>query len=691
MLRRMSLSVLAATAIALPGAATAQPATQPSQPPSTVTPSVTPTVTPVATPTPVAPSVTTTLTPSITTVLPAGSAAVVMMNTDPAAWGELNRFNPYINQSGDLPFGIPFSLTMLLQDFDYARDIQSWLGDHVGVALLPLTSPQDTLLSNLVLLIPTTNAEKSNALLEKAKELAKPTAERNYKGITILEWTAPTPEEGATPEPGAPMPQPIPPAKTIPHKPGHEAVLPLGTGRTTLMPTVGQAAAAAADPTPSPGDTAPAADPPISPDENGPVPPFANMGKQFAIALLPGQIVLAAEPIALEKLIDAQSETTTGNTLAQTPAFQRTLSHPQFQKSLLVSYGDYGNILKLINQTVPMLPDPSKPDAPKHPLFTQRQLDLITQRYSTFDGLTWVRPNGLHSETNVYFTSPQPQRATANRPDANQILTRLPAATYAAGNSRNLKKQWQELLEFYEGDPQTQEVLKRTKLELTKATGLDLEKDVIDWMDGEYALFFYPTQEGFFNYIDPRFNLGVGLLIQTSDRPRAEATLQKLDQTLKTATAKTSSPAMIANRPVKGQSVTSWEVKDGKRLLSILSHSWIAPDTVLITTGIGPTRELTPKPYLPLNLNPTFTEATDGLIKPNDGFTYVNMGATLSFVYSLLRSWVPMDSPYAQETQRLLGTIRSMSTTQTTTPEKIQAESLWVLGTYTPKPPEQQP
>jgi hypothetical protein len=683
-LRRMSLSVLAATAIALPGAATAQPATQPSQPPATVTPAVTP------------PTVAPAVTPTVTTVLPGATAAVVMINTDPAAWGELNRFNPYINQSGELPFGIPFSLTMLLRDFDYARDIKSWLGDHVGVALLPLTSPQDTLLSNLVLLIPTTNAEKSNALLEKAKEFAKPTAERDYKGITILEWTAPTPD-GETLEQSVPTPQPIPPAKTTPHKSGHEAALPSAKGMAPLTPTTSQPRAIAAEPmpTPSPADVSPpTADPPLPDDngpvDNGPVPPFPGLGNKFAIALLPNQIVIAAETVALEKLIDAQ-ETNAGAALAQAPAFQRTFNHPQFQKSLMVGYGDYGNILKLINQTLPIPPNPSNPDAPQQSIFTARQIEFITQRYSTFDVLTWVRPNGILSESNVYFTTPQPQRATADHPDANQILTRLPAATYAAGNSRNFKQQWQEILEFYEGDPQSQELLKRAKLELTKATGLDLDKDLIDWMDGEYALFFYPTQEGFFNYIDPRFNLGVGLMVQTSDRPRAEATLRKIDQFLKTSTAKTYSPAMVASRTVKGQPITSWEVKDGKRLLSVLSHSWIAPDTLMITTGIGPAQELTPKPYLPLNLNPTFTEATGGLIKPNDGFTYVNMGSTLSFVYSLMRSWVPMDSLYAQEAQQLLGTIRSMSSTQTTTPEKIQAESFWVLGTYTPKPQEQQP
>lgn len=391
--------------------------------------------------------------------------------------------------------------------------------------------------------------------------------------------------------------------------------------------------------------------------------------------------MVATESVALEKMIDAQAEVSAGSAnLAQTTGLQRTFAHPQFQKALFASYGDYANILRLVNQTIQLPSDPTKPDSPKQPVFNPRQIELITQRYSTFDGLTWVQPNGIKSETNVYYTSPQPQRATVALPNANQILTRLPAATYMAGSSRNFKQQWRELLELYEDDKQIEESLQMLRKELTKATGMDLEKDLIDWMDGEYALFFYPTQEGLFNYLDRRVNLGIGLMIQTSDRGRAESALKKIDTFVKTAS---NSSITVVNRTLKGQPATSWEAKDGKRLLSVVSHSWIDSDTVLITTGLGATKDLTPKPYLPLHLNPTFQTATVDLIKPNDGFTYINMGSTLSFIYSMIRPWMSAGSPYVEETQRLLGSIRSISATSTNTPDKIQAESLWVLGTYT--------
>ncbi len=663
MLRRMSLFVLAATAIALPGTALAQPnPTKPTAP------------------------------PAVTTRLPAGTPGLIMINTSLTAWGELNRFNPY----ADKPLALPFPVgSFALGDFDYARDIAPWLGDRVAIALLPITSATDTLNSNLVALIPTTDAAKSNATLEKIKAFAKPTTERTYNGVTIWEWVAPkspdTPNCGEIPTPTAPAagPTKAPAAAPKPSQPlklnnTNAARAPEPSLLRAFMGATTACSPAAKTPSETPSETpsdAPSDAPTETEPTGGMMPPVGP--QRFALAMLPDQIALAQEPAALERLIDAQAS---GAPLAQSPNFQRTLADAQFPSSLLMNYGEYGSLLKLINQTIQLPTDPTKPDSPKKPLFAPSTIDRITRYYSTFDSLVWVQPNGLRSEANAYFTSPQPAKATPNLPNANQILTRLPAATYFAGSSRNLPQQWQEILEFSAGDQEFEKIMKQARDELRKATGLDLEKDLLNWMDGEYALFFYPTQEGLFNYIGPKLNLGVGLIVQTSDRPRAEATLKKLGEFLKTSTAKTSSPATIANRVVKGQPTTSWEVKDQQRgVLSLASYSWLSDDTVLITTGVGAAQGLIPKPYLPLHLNPTFKTATDDLIKPNDGFSYVNMGATLAFVYSLVREWggaEMLNSEYGQITQTVLGSIRSLSATQTTTPEKIHAETLWVLGTY---------
>ncbi len=94
---------------------------------------------------------------------------------------------------------------------------------------------------------------------------------------------------------------------------------------------------------------------------------------------------------------------------------------------------------------------------------------------------------------------------------------------------------------------------------------------------------------------------------------------------------------------------------------------------------------LNPKPYLPLHLNYTFRTATESLPKPNEGYFYINMGSSLSFLYGLILPSVPRQySPYVRQAQQVLGTVRSVSSTSSTTPEAQRIDSLWVLGSGNP-------
>ena len=94
---------------------------------------------------------------------------------------------------------------------------------------------------------------------------------------------------------------------------------------------------------------------------------------------------------------------------------------------------------------------------------------------------------------------------------------------------------------------------------------------------------------------------------------------------------------------------------------------------------------LYPRPYLPLDRNYTFQTATASFPDPNEGFFYVNMGASLSFLYGVIfPAGSSNDVPFVAETQRVLGTIRSISTSNSATADYQRVDALWVLGA-TPK------
>ncbi len=611
--------------------------------------------------------------PAVTTVLPANTPGLVLVNAKPTAWAALDRFNP-LPESFRLPFSVPF----LPGAIDFAQDIQPWLGDEVAVALVPTAGSiagtvLQTLDASAVFVAPIKDRDRFDQFLSKLKATrGNPDIEREYKGVTLLQWSASAEETSpATDEPGATTQRGIllrgfvqPTRALLQGQPVKQPVAQLETIPPVLAP-------------PSELEEPLSPDEPTDPDEtpNPETPPDFDASellkpKGMAIALLPGNVAVAVKAETLEDLIDARS---TREPLTQNPLFRRTLQHPQAGRSLLTSYGEVAALSKFILAIVKASPASTF----GFPTLDEKQLSALTKLYSTADSHVWLQPEGIHSQVNLYYTTPRPDLATRATSDANQILTRLPAATYLSASSRNFKEQWQTALKESEDDPNTQLALSGFRASM-RTVGLDPEKDVFPWMDGEYAFFLFPETGGLFNSIYSKLNLGVGLIIQTSDRAAAELALNKLDQLVK---KQSKGEVAIVPQQLKGQPIVSWEAKDGGKTLSFLSHGWVDANTLIITTGATSMAALNPKPYLPLHLNHTFQTATTSFPIPNDGYFYVNMGATLSLLYNLILPSVPAGySPFVQEFQRIAGTVRSVSTSNSTTADAQRLDSLWVLA-----------
>ncbi|WP_421658623.1 DUF3352 domain-containing protein [Leptothermofonsia sp. ETS-13] len=616
----------------------------------------------------ISPSAKNALPPAVTTVLPASTPGVVLINTTPEVWTDLDRFNP-VSNSSFLPLTFPLTFGKMV----FTQDIQPWLGDRAAIAVMPATTQDKSFRSSTVLLLPIKDTNRFTAFLDKVKTTwGKPQIERDYKGVTLLRWTAPTPsEEPAEESRPSESPDETPEKPTVPQPKSSPS--PSSQLRHRLQPSAlvaGERKGKAAKPDSKEPPDLEEQIPPLMP-----LPPSSElMSRGVTIALLPNIVAIAPYDRALEKLIDARSSEK--STLAENPLFQRTLKHPQFGRSLIMGYGNIAGFTSYLTALLDKVS--GLPPAILIPALAESQMALLTKVYNTVDTYLWVQPEGLHGQTNFYFSTPQPQLATPAIPDANQILARLPGITYVSANGYNFKQQWQRFLDTIFPGSTSQQWLNKARAEFRKQTGLDLEKDIVNWMDREYAVFYYPTTGGLFNYISPKVNLGIGFIFQTSDRPTAEATLKKLDQYIRSVSK---GEAIVAQRRVKGIPITSWEGKDRGKTQSIFSYGWVSDDTLLITTGVGAMTDLIPKPYLPLNLNPNFKTATTSFPTPNEGYVYVNMGASLSFLYGLILPSVPPEyAPFVQEFQRIIGTIRSVSSSNSTTAEAQRVNSLWVLG-----------
>lgn len=543
--------------------------------------------------------------PPITQFLPADTPLVGLVSTNNEKWQSLSKFELFAQIFNAAETIFPASMGL-----DYQIDVKPWLGEQVALAFMPQKDAKPVSLDASFLLLATVKDEKKlQVLIEnfKASNLQEIT-ERQYKGVKILEWK--------------PLKTDTPPVSTLPLK-------------TSKLPKSFIAAI------------------PSLPVPN----PNSIKKRGLAIALLPGYVVTSSTAKPIEQLLDKPQNSPN---LAQNPNFLQLTKHPQYSQALFTLYEDPNKFLSLFKSLAqdPNLPFPIPPSAINS--------DQVKQ-YSSLGGLVWEQPEGLRLQLNAYRKTPN--LANSLTPNTTQLLPRIPAPAYSATTGRNIYAQWQMLVMALSSNPQFKDGLASFNQAITSTTGLDLNKDILGWMDGEYALFFYPTEQGL---LSKQLKMGLGFFVQTTSRAKAEASLNKLGESIKSI----SSGALSINTydDIDGFSINAW----GFGEQSLFAYSWVDDDTLLISTGLGAVTELLPQPQKQLPQDYNFATATSSLPSPNQGYFYINMGSSLSWIYSLAPT--TFNTPYLRKFKQVIGSVRSFSTTTTTTSKQEQYDGLVVLA-----------
>lgn len=549
----------------------------------------------------------------ITQILPADTPLVGLINTKAEDWQSLGQFQLFKKA-----FNAADNLFPVQMGFNYERDIKSWLGDRVALAFLPASSTKSASIdTSFLILAPVKDEKQLQVFLDKLKsDKRTKVIERQYKGIKILEWKPPQSNS------------PTLTSATLPLK-AVDSMPKLPEGAVPNLPKI-----------PSP-----------------PKPSDIKRQQGLAIALLPGYIATANTAKPLEQLIAIPRNS---KKLAQNPHFQKTSQHPQFNQALFTLYEDPNTFLPL---ALAIAKDPNLP----FPLPTTT-IDLKqVQQYSALDGFVWKQPEGLRLQINAYRRTPQPNLTNILTPNPGQLLSRIPAPAYSTLSGRNVYQQWQMLVIALNSSPQFKDGLAKFNNYVRSLTGLDVDKDIFRWMDGEYAFFTYPTKQGL---LTSELKIGMGLYVQTSDRPSAETTLNKLDESIKSIF---SGGLAITNRNIDNIPTTSWEIGEQ----SVFAYSWVDDKTLLVSTGLGTMTELLPQPKRQLPKDYNFNTAITSFPRPNQGYFYINMGSSLSWIYSFIP---PTSDPSIQTFKKAIGSVYSFSSTSNTTGKQEQYDGLVVLA-----------
>ena len=533
---------------------------------------------------------------SIAKQIPSDTIGLLIVDLDPLSWQAFDKFN--------LPTPSPISALDKLLNFlgesppiSITKDVQPWLGKEVMITFL--NNPNNKAELVFAALSMVTDDRQFEVFIEKVKGLntLKPT-ETLYQNVKILEWE---------------LKDEVEEDKVEEDKPEFlkKSLKRLNTSQAlrSLSKTKNHEE--------------------IKPSFSG------FRFKRLAIAKLPsGFAVIASNREAIQKMIDisASSSEPQSSSLADNQLFLRSLNNPLWNRSLLVGYGDFKGFGQFTELLAADLPETSEIPGFSRAEYIQ-SLKYTLSQYSSFDLFAWVTPKGLRSQSSSYFSevrSPQP-KDTQTR---DRLLSYLPSNVYGSINSRNFNRQWQWFVEASKVEPTYKIFVEGLRIVapmiLGEESGIDIEKDIISWMDGEYAFVAFPSDRS------PLKQIGVtltsGMLIRTSKPEAANAALAKLTKYI---TNLGKGAFQVKKRQVGTTLLTSFEFPDSQeqgKTQSIFAYGWRDRQTLMLTFGAGTATAFIPTPKPSLAESEMFREAIADMPQPNFGYFYLNANAIAKLV-----------------------------------------------------------
>lgn len=316
----------------------------------------------------------------------------------------------------------------------------------------------------------------------------------------------------------------------------------------------------------------------------------------MVIALLDNHLVLSDKESVVEKAIDSSKGEPS---LASDKEVLKTLEESLEMDNPVAQFiiPNYG---KLIEKTAEFNPNNPLPPQLKDQLNQIKSVSVgmgIDNEGVRIRAVTKVNPDSFKWEF---------------KPVPGKIISQFPANTLLSANGGSLSSQWNYALEQLESIPEFNEGLDEVRQQIRQNTQLDLDKDIIGWMDKEVGLALIPGDQGILKPV----GFGGTLVFKTSDRAKAEATFAKLDDLVK------QSNVPVNKNKIGNVDVTQWQFPPTKETLA--GYGWIDNETVFFAIG-DPIIKVMAKPDKTLDQSETFKSVTRTLPQSNSGYFFVNM------------------------------------------------------------------
>lgn len=251
----------------------------------------------------------------------------------------------------------------------------------------------------------------------------------------------------------------------------------------------------------------------------------------FSAAVLDGRfLVIADHPQATERAIDAYTNKVS---LATTGGFAENFPKVASYQSLAKFYVNVPTAARIAAT------------APNNPLPAQVLAQL--QNNQGLAGTVNLEPEGIRFR-GVSWLNPHSQRQLVVENQAGSMQNRVPGETLMMLSGSNLDRLWGDYISTSVNNPLAPITPEKLRKGVKSLTNLDLERDLLSWMKGEFSVSLVPTTPVTGLPADVR--TGLVFMVQTSDRQAAETTLHQLDDVIKNQYQFQIQPGIVAGKPV---------------------------------------------------------------------------------------------------------------------------------------------
>ncbi len=352
-----------------------------------------------------------------------------------------------------------------------------------------------------------------------------------------------------------------------------------------------------------------------------------RQGDKTNLALLGNKIVISDEVTAIEQAIDTYRGEPS---FASVTENQIALKQPLKLKNNLVNIylTDYN---RLLTNGWGQTSSSQEKLARLQPIVSVVLGIGVEEKQLNLQSFTQLNPNFVVAES---------------QPITNKIVNKFPEETIAFISGQGINDFWSSMVTIGEQDRDFASIINGVRDSTRWVSGLDLDRDIFSWMDGEFAVGIVATKQP----VIPELNLRLGtvFLLESSDRDTATNTLNSLNNVVQQQLG-----IISQTKQLKQQTVNQLLVPYSN---TGITYGWLDNKNLLFTVGNDVFESIDNSTQTSLAKSSDFQELARELPSKNQSYFYFNIDKALTQIKQI--PGFPID--YNSETLMVLESIQSV-------------------------------